>query len=223
MRQTLLLVLSAIVLLGGTTPLAAQATEAPQVALEAPPVPKDDYEAKIYRLVDEITAQQGRILNVPKHDARLLRLLAEAINAQRVVEIGTSNGISGIWIGLALKKTGGKLITHELDPQRVALARQNFAAAGMSDIITVVEGDAHAKITELKGPLDMVFIDAEKPGYLDYLQKLVPLVRPGGLVLVHNMDLTEPEFRKAITTNPELETLLLYPGDQYLGVALKKR
>jgi caffeoyl-CoA O-methyltransferase len=223
MRRMMLLLLSGAVLIGMASRGAAQGTaDAKSAPLEAPPVPKDEDEAKIYQLLEEITAKQGRILNVPPHDGRLLRVLTEAIDAQRVVEIGTSNGISSIWIGLALKKTGGKLITHELDSQRVALARANFQAAGMADRITVVEGDAHAKIAALQGPLDLVFIDAEKPGYLDYLQKLLPLVRPGGLLLVHNMDLTEPAFQKAITTNPELE-LLVFPGGGNMGVALKKR
>lgn len=187
-------------------------------------MPKDDNEAKILRLFKEIDQKQGRMLNVPETDGRLLRLLTEAIDAKKVVEIGTSNGISGIWIGMALEKTGGKLITHEYDHERAELARQNFKAAGMADLITVVEGDAHQTVSKLDGPIDLVFIDADKPGYADYLKKLLPLVRPGGLILAHNITPRTPntEYLKAVTTNQELETLI-YPVGGGMSMTLKKR
>ncbi len=121
-------------------------------------------------------------MNVPAADGRLLRTLAEAIDAKTVVEFGTSNGISAIWMSLALRKTGGKLLTHEIDPDTATVARKNFERAGVAEIVTVVEGDGHEKAGELKGPIDLVFIDADKEGYLDYLQKTLPLVRPGGLI-----------------------------------------
>lgn len=193
-------------------------------AFDSSPVAKDDVERKILKALQEINQKQGRRMNVPAQDGRLLRLLAEAIGAKTVVEIGTSNGISAIWIGLALQKTGGKLITHEIDPQTAALARENFAAAGVADVVTVVEGDAHQTVTRLQGPIDLVFIDADKQGYLDYLNKLLPLMRPGGLVLAHNMNprMADPEFLKAITTNPELETLFYQEGGG-MSVSLKKR
>jgi predicted O-methyltransferase YrrM len=193
-------------------------------SLEKPAVAKDDAERKILQVLREIIDKQGRRMNVPTTDGRLLRLLAEAIGAKTVVEIGTSNGISSIWMGLALQKTGGKLITHEIDPQTAAQARENFAAAGVANLITVVEGDAHQTVAKLQGPIDLVFIDADKEGYLDYLQKLLPLVRPGGLVLAHNMTprMARPEFVKAITTNPELETLFYSEGGG-VSISLKKR
>jgi predicted O-methyltransferase YrrM len=164
------------------------------------------------------------MLNVPTTDGRLLRLLAETIGAKSVVEFGTSNGISAIWIGLALRKTGGKLITHEIDKERAALARENFSSAGVADLVTVVEGNAHETASKLTGPIDMVFIDADKEGYLDYLKKTLPLVRPGGLILAHNMNprMADSAFLKAITENPELETLF-YPNGGGMSVTLKKR
>jgi len=117
--------------------------------LEKPPVPRDDNEKKILNILDDILARQ-RYRNVPPQDGRLLRLLAESMNAKNVVEIGTSTGYSGIWLGMALQKTGGKLTTFEIDAQRAATARANFKRAGMADIITLVEGDAHEKVTNLK-------------------------------------------------------------------------
>jgi predicted O-methyltransferase YrrM len=190
----------------------------------APPLAKDDAEQKALEAIEEIRAEQDPMSNVPEQDGRLLRLLAESIAAKNAVEIGTSNGISAIWLCQALRKTGGTLITHEIDPQRAALARENFARAGVADLVTVVEGDAHAKVSELKGPIDLVFIDADKEGYPDYLEKTLPLVRPGGLVLAHNMNsrMVGSEFVKAITTNPDLETIFYMEGNG-VSVTLKKR
>lgn len=194
-------------------------------SLQSPPQPKDDAERKILDVLNQMRSSQSRgMMNVPVEDGRLLRLLAESIGAKTVVEIGTSNGYSGIWFCLALRTTGGKLITHELDPTRAALARENFAKAGVSSLVTIVEGDAHDTITRLKGPVDLVFIDADKEGYVDYLKKTLPWVRPGGLIVAHNINprMANPEYVKAITTNPDLETVFYQEGGG-VSVTLKKR
>ena len=198
--------------------------EGPRSAgFENDPLPKDDAERKILQSVEEILKNQRR-MNVPTADGRLLRLLAESIGAKQVVEFGTSTGVSAIWIASALRKTEGKLLTHEIDPKIAAQARENFAKAGVADFITVVEGDAHEKAKELKGPIDMVFIDADKEGYLDYLNKTLPLVRPGGLIVAHNMNprMASADFVKAITTNPDLETVFYMEGAG-VSITLKKR
>ena len=177
--------------------------------LQKPPVPKDANEKKILGILDDILARQ-RYRNVPAQDGRLLRLLAQSMNAKNVIEIGTSTGYSGIWFGMALQKTGGKLTTYEIDAQRAATARANFKRAGMADIITLVEGDAHEKVKTLKDPIDILFLDADKEGYVDYLDKLLPLVRSGGLIIGHNINprMADPKFMEAITTNPNLETIV---------------
>jgi len=177
--------------------------------LEKPPVPKNDNEKKILGILDDILARQ-RYRNVPPQDGRLLRLLTETMNAKNVVEIGTSTGYSAIWFGMALQKTGGKLITFEIDAGRAATARANFKRAGMADIITLVEGNAHETVRQLKDPIDILFLDADKDGYIDYLNKLMPLIRPGGLIIGHNINLrmADPDFMKAITTDPNLETII---------------
>jgi len=177
--------------------------------LEKPPVPKNDNEKKILGILDDILARQ-RYRNVPPQDGRLLRWLTETMNAKNVVEIGTSTGYSAIWFGMALQKTGGKLITFEIDAGRAATARANFKRAGMADIITLVEGNAHETVRQLKDPIDILFLDADKDGYIDYLNKLMPLIRPGGLIIGHNINLrmADPDFMKAITTDPNLETIV---------------
>jgi caffeoyl-CoA O-methyltransferase len=191
----------------------------------APSIGKSDTEKRILAVLDDLDRNQRlRNLTVPAEDARLLRLLSESINAKHVVELGTANGYSGIWFALALQATGGKLTTFEIDPQRVKQARENFKRAGVDHLITLVEGDAHEEVTKLIGPIDLVFIDADKDGYVDYLNKLLPLVRPGGLVVAHNTRVPppDPQYIKAITTNPDLETVFLNMHSAGIGVTLKK-
>jgi len=184
-------------------------------------------QAKIVSVLQELSQKERSAMwNVTPEDGRLLRVLTEAAGAKNVVEIGTSNGYSAIWFCLALRATGGKLTTHEIDARRVSLARENFSRAGVSDIVTLVEGDAHQTVTRLKEPIDILFLDADKAGYLDYLNKLLPLVRPGGLILAHNTsDLGSmmQDYLKAVTTNPDLETIFLHEEDMGIGVTLKKR
>ena len=190
------------------------------VELEKGPVSIDVFERNALSVLDDINANEP-FRNVPEHDGRLLRIMAQSMGAKHIVELGTSTGVSGIWIGLALKETGGKLTTYEIDAERAATARKNFQRAGLSDVIVIVEGDAHEEIKKLRGTIDMVFLDADKEGYLDYLEKLLPLVRPGGLILAHNINprMAHPPFVNAITTNPQLDTVIR--GG--MSITLKKR
>lgn len=188
--------------------------------LEKPPVASNDNEKNVLGVLDDILARQ-RYRNVPPNDGRLLRLLAESMNAKTVVEIGTSTGYSGIWFGLALQKTGGKLTTFEIDAQRAATARANFKRAGMAEIVTLVEGDAHENVTRLKEPIDILFLDADKEGYIDYLNMLLPLIRPGGLIVAHNITpgMADLRYMEAITANPDLDTIVR----SGVSITLKKR
>lgn len=190
------------------------------VQLEKGPIAVDEFEKNALAVLDDIAANQ-RFRNVPQHDGRLLRIMAQSIGAKHAVELGTSTGISGIWLGLALKETGGKLTTYEIDAERAAQARQNFDRAGLSEVITIVEGDAHEKIKDLSGAVDLVFLDADKEGYIDYLEKLMPMLRPGGLILAHNINprMAHPPFMEAITTDPNLETVVR--GG--MSISLKKK
>ena len=182
-------------------------------------------EKKILSVLNDLDKNQRRgMMNVPIEDGRLLRLFAEAVNAKHVVEIGTSNGYSGIWQCLALKTTGGKLTTFEIDAERAALARENFKRAGVDKIVKLIEGDAHKEVTKLKEPIDVLFIDADKEGYVDYLNKLLPLVRPGGLIVAHNVNRQGrlQDYVTAVTTKAELETVFYQQGGG-ISVTLKKR
>jgi predicted O-methyltransferase YrrM len=219
-----------VILLIGTGNLIAQdkgsKPKTKTLSIESSPIPKTEEEKKILKVLEDMDKNQRRgMMNVPMEDGRLLRLLTEVTNAGHVVEIGTSNGYSAIWFCLALRSTGGKLTTYEIDPGRAALARENFKRAGVDQIVTLVEGDAHEEVTKLKEPIDIVFLDADKSGYLDYLNKLLPLVRPGGLIVAHNMNprQADPRYIKAITSNPDMETIFLHMHAAGVGVTLKKR
>ncbi len=185
------------------------------------PAASSSGEQRVLSVLDELQRNGGTYLSVNVSDGRMLRLLAEAVDAKNVVEIGTSTGYSGLWLCLALQKTGGRLTTFEYDAGRAAAARANFKKAGVDAQTTVVQGDAHQTIPQLKAPIDILFIDADKEGYADYLNKLLPLVRSGGLILAHNVDSSDA-YVQAVTTNPALETLF-YSSGGGLGITLKKR
>ena len=183
-------------------------------------------EERVLKVLDDLDRNQRTgNMNVPLADGRLLRILVESTNARNVVELGTSNGYSGIWLSLALGKTGGKLTTYEIDAGRAKLARENFKRAGVEHLIRLIEGDAHEEVKKLTEPIDVLFLDADKRGYIDYLEKLLPLVRPGGLILAHNMrrPAPDPRYIEAITTNPELESIFLNMHAAGMAVSLKKR
>ncbi len=192
----------------------------------AAPLAKNDAEQKILNVLDDMNKTSDRgTMSVPREDGRFLRLMSEAIGAKHVVELGTSHGYSGIWFCLALRTTGGKLTTYEINPQRASAARENFKRAGVDAMVTLVEGDAHVEVAKQKDPIDLVFIDADKEGYADYLKQLLPLVRPGGLIVAHNIEgrMADPAYIKAITSDALLETSFINAGGSGISVTLKKR
>jgi predicted O-methyltransferase YrrM len=124
--------------------------------------------------------------NIPESDGKVLYDLIVKHNYQKAVEIGTSTGHSAIWIAWALSKTGGKLITIEIDKGRYLEALANFKAAGLSDYIDARLADAHQLVEELKGPFDFVFSDADKDWYKNYFMALAPKLEVGGCFTAHN-------------------------------------
>lgn len=192
--------------------------------LERAPLAHSADEKRVLAVLDGVY-RNHRYLSVPEEDGRLLRLLAESTGARHAVEIGTSTGYSGLWLLLALMKTGGRLTTYEIDRDRHELARKNYERAGLASLATLVLGDAHVEVTKLKEPIDLVFLDADKEGYPDYLQKLAPLVRPGGLVVAHNMasPAPDPRYVEAVTTNPAYDTVFVNMHSAGVGITLKKR
>jgi predicted O-methyltransferase YrrM len=128
-----------------------------------------------------------RDMNVSSSDGKVLYDLIVKNKYKKALEIGTSTGHSGIWIAWALSKTGGTLITVEIDEWRYNQAIANFKEAGLSDFIDARLADAHELVPELKGPFDFVFCDADKGWYKNYLIAVLPKLEVGGCFTAHNV------------------------------------
>jgi predicted O-methyltransferase YrrM len=126
-------------------------------------------------------------MNVPAVDGQLLYDIIVKNNYKNVLEIGTSTGHSGIWIAWALSKTGGKMITIDIDEGRHNQAVANFKQAGVSQYIDARLADAHQLVKELKGPFDFVFSDADKDWYKNYFIDVDPKLIVGGCFTAHNI------------------------------------
>jgi len=124
--------------------------------------------------------------NIPYEDGKLLYDLVTKKNFKRALEIGTSTGHSAIWIAWALSKTGGKLITIEIDKTRHEAALRNFEKAGVAPYIDARLADAHELVKTLDGPFDFVFSDADKDWYTQYFKDLDPKLVVGGCFTAHN-------------------------------------
>jgi predicted O-methyltransferase YrrM len=130
---------------------------------------------------------QWREENVTEADGKLLYDLILKRGYTRALEIGTSTGHSGIWEAWALSKTGGSLVTIEIEEFRHLAAARNFKASGLDGLIDARLGDARKLIAELEGPFDFIFIDADKNWTLNYFRALIPKLAPGGCFAVHNV------------------------------------
>lgn len=128
-----------------------------------------------------------RAMNVSDSDGKVLYDLIIQNRYTKALEIGTSTGHSGIWIAWALSKTGGKLVTIEIDKERYNQAIANFREAGVLEYIDARLGDAHELVPQLKGPFDFVFSDADKWWYKNYLIAVLPKLEVGGCFTAHNV------------------------------------
>ena len=175
-----LLCLSAVAALA-TLALAATMTRGPRQA-SAP----QDLDTRVRAF---LAGHEGtwRDLNVPARDGQILYDLVLKNHYTRALEIGTSTGHSGIWIAWALSKTGGKLITIEIDEGRHREAVANFKEAGLSDTVDARLGDAHEIVPALSGPFDVVVCDADKDGYTNYFLAVLPKLEVGGCFAAHNV------------------------------------
>ena len=158
------------------------------------PTPAINYSRSLYAAQDKLLADidaRLRQMNMPIHigaeEGKLLQLLIRLHGAAKIVEIGTLAGYSTLWMARALPP-GGHIHTINKDPAHIAMAREFFERSEVRDCITMLEGDAHAVLPRLaeSGPFDMVFIDADKLSYNDYLDWAEAHVRPGGLVVADN-------------------------------------
>jgi predicted O-methyltransferase YrrM len=156
---------------------------------------KDDLDERVKKFLDSHDWGWGD-MNVPAVDGQTLHDIILKKKYTRALEIGTSTGHSSIWIAWALSKTGGKLITVEINEQRYREALENFEAAGLSDIIDARLGDAHEIVPALEGPFDFVFSDADKHWYKNYLIAVLPKLEVGGCYTTHNVSKGRGRYRR---------------------------
>lgn len=170
-------------------------------------------EKEIEALLKELETVRGRFSNVPRTDGQFLNMLIKISRSKHVLEVGTSNGYSAIWLCMALEETDGHLTTIEIDPERVKLAKENLKRAGLDHRVTFLEGDAHKIVPTLEGPFDFVFLDADKGREQDYFGYLYPKkLLPGALILVHNairMSRSMQRYLDMISAHPEFDTLMV--------------
>jgi len=177
-------------------------------------------------LMQQIKAADTDLLAVSEEDGRFLRVMVAASGATRALEIGGANGYSAIWIGLGLRQTGGHLTSIEYDAARAKTAAENVRRAGLSDIVTIVSGDAFKEIPKLQGEFDFVFLDAWKRDYKRFLDLVFPRLRPRGLFLAHNVVNKQSEmadFLTAIRTDPKMFTSIVTPSGEGISITVKGR
>jgi predicted O-methyltransferase YrrM len=163
--------------------------------------------------------------NVPYEDGKVLYDLIIKNNYKRALEIGTSTGHSAIWMAWALSKTGGKLITIEIDEGRHKRALKNFKKAGVEDFIDARLADAHQLVKELKGPFDFVFSDADKEWYTRYFKDVEPKLIVSGCFTAHNV--TDAfggikEFMNYIRSLPNYQTTIERSSSSGISISYKK-
>jgi caffeoyl-CoA O-methyltransferase len=177
-------------------------------------------EAVLEQLYAEDAAQRAaglpssqRTRNVERETGRWLALLVRATKAREVLEIGSSNGVSTIWLAAAARQNEGRVTGTEILPERAAEANRNLAEAGLGAVAQIVPGDARATVANLPGPFDLVFIDAEKDDYVDHFATVAGRVRPGGLILADNVtshDLSV--YQAALRARSDVETVTIPIG-----------
>jgi caffeoyl-CoA O-methyltransferase len=161
-----------------------------------------------------LEAERGKWVdwNVPYGDGKILHDLVVSHGFKRILEIGTSTGHSGVWLGWAAAKTGGRVTTLEIDKGRRERALASFERAGVSGYVDSRLGDAHELVRQLPGPFDFVFSDADKGWYLRYFLDLDAKVAPGGCFTAHNvlhpMAPEVTEFLARVRTHPQYTTYI---------------
>jgi len=171
---------------------------------------------------------QWRYENIAAEDGKVLFDLILANRYVRALEIGTSTGHSAIWMAWALSKTGGRLITVEIDDYRYHKALENFKRAGLSEYIDARLADAHELVDQLEGPFDFVFIDADKNWYTNYVKAILPKLENGGCITARNVrNLLYMrgirEFLDYVRSRQELETTVDETSSTGIAISYKRK
>jgi predicted O-methyltransferase YrrM len=198
-------------------------------ALLAMPIQPAETDSELDRRVQAFLDRargSWRDMNVPEADGQTLYNIVTKNNYTRALEIGTSTGHSGIWIAWALSKTGGRLLTIDIDERRHRAALANFKEAGLDKFIDARLGDAHALVPKLEGPFDFVFSDADKEWYTNYFVALWPRLAPGGCFTAHNVTSRQTgiqEFLEHLKAVPDAKTTIHRASSAGLSITYKSR
>ena len=182
--------------------------------------------APIDAILKQIRKADTGQLAVSEADGQFLRMLAVAKGSKNALEIGSASGYSAIWLGLAMRDTGGKLVTVEYDTTRAREAAENVKRAGLSDVVQVISGDAFAEIPKQPGAFDFVFLDAWKKDYQRFFSLVFPRMTKGGVLLAHNVINKRdemPDFLRTIGTHPDVLTSIVSAGLEGISVSVKRR
>ena len=177
------------------------------------------------RILADIRSKDAGQLAVSEEDGRFLRVLIAAKGVKRALEIGGASGYSAIWMGLALRDTGGRLVTIEYDATRARELAANVKRAGLSEVVEVVSGDAFKEIPKIAGNFDFVFLDAWKKDYKDFFELVFPRLDKGGLFVAHNVVNKRNEmgdFLERIERHPSLWTTIVSPSGEGMSVSVKR-
>lgn len=182
-------------------------------------------DVRVQKFLDGHT-RDWRDMNVPYQDGKILHDIIVDRGFTRAFEIGTSTGHSTIWIAWALSKTGGTLATVEIDERRYERAQENIAAAGLTDYVEFILGDAHEIVPALEGSYDFVFSDADKGWYINYFDDMYPRLTDNACFVAHNVEESrfrsgrswEAEYLAHVRETPDMLTTL-HP-DARNGIAL---
>ena len=226
MRIAALLPLIGMVMSFGFAPTPGHAQDPPtEEKPDQEVAAQEALDAKVRAFLDA-RGRRWRDMNVPQADGQRLHDLIVEHGYKQALEIGTSTGHSAIWIAWALSKTGGKLITVEIDERRYNEAKGYFAEAGLSEYIDARLADAHELVPQLEGPFDFVFIDADKDWYTQYFRAVLPKVTVGGCITAHNVSGRRTgwvaEFLNALEGTPNLETEVVSSRNSGLSVSFKR-
>jgi len=170
------------------------------------------------------TERSLKMLNLEPETAQLLSIMVQSGQRTRLLEIGTSNGYSAIWLAAAVQRTGGHLISIEHSERKQTMAASNLEKAGLSELVTLRLGDALEVLRELEGPFDLVFLDGDRHQYLALLPLLLTRLAPNALLLADNV-LSHPDeispYLAAIDALEDFENVVIRVG-KGLSVALKQ-
>jgi predicted O-methyltransferase YrrM len=216
-----------VLLLAVACPAVAQQRSSKGKPHRAPKIVRaDGLSPDLTALLAEIKRKDTGQLAVSEEDGRFLRLMIASRGAKRALEIGGASGYSAIWMGDALRATGGRLVTIEYESARAKELADNIRRAGLTDVVQVVAGDAFAEIPKLSGTFDFVFLDAWKKDYKRFFDMVHPRMDPRGLFLAHNVVNKRNEmedFLDAVQTHPSFWTTIVSPSGEGMSVSMRMK